>query len=237
MTSLTSETPTRPLANANSGDLVEQIMSFDFAAGDLADFEPRLRRENGWSAAFARRAIAEYRKFLVLAATARHPVSPSDVVDQVWHLHLLYTRSYWDDLCANILPRPLHHAPSSGAAGDAEKFADWYAKTLASYRRCFGDDPPRDIWPAPAPAPAPAPGSKSPRRRYVNLETHVVIPRLDKVARLGVVILLLALLLLLVGGCSAGAGGGRNMRASDLAEGAYNPLDLPGPQFLIVYVG
>src|SRR5688500_16905963 len=70
------------------GALYERIMAFPLCDGDLADFEPRLRRENGWSAGFARRAIEEYRKFLFLAATARHPVSPPDVVDQVWHLHL-----------------------------------------------------------------------------------------------------------------------------------------------------
>ena len=42
--------------------------------------------ENGWNRSFARRAAEEYRRFLFLAQVAGHPVSPSDEVDQVWHV-------------------------------------------------------------------------------------------------------------------------------------------------------
>ncbi len=41
----------------------------------------------------------EYRRFAFLAATAGHPVTPSDAVDQAWHLHLTYSRDYWDRFC------------------------------------------------------------------------------------------------------------------------------------------
>ena len=58
-------------------------------------FTDRLAQENGWSKAFARRAVDEYKKFIYLTATGATPVTPSDVVDQVWHLHLTFTRSYW----------------------------------------------------------------------------------------------------------------------------------------------
>jgi len=77
-------------------------------------FSDRLARENGWSAAHSSGVIAEYRKFLYLCATAGHPVTPSDAVDQAWHLHLCYTQSYWDDLCGDILRFPLHHGPTKG---------------------------------------------------------------------------------------------------------------------------
>jgi hypothetical protein len=43
-------------------------------------------RANGWSRPFALRAIEEYRKFVFLALVADHQVTPSDQVDQVWHL-------------------------------------------------------------------------------------------------------------------------------------------------------
>lgn len=81
---------------------------------------------------------------------AGHPVSPSEPVDHAWHLHLIYTKSYWQDMCRDVLGRDLHHSPTTGTPADGEKFADWYERTLVSYCRIFGEEPPRDIWPAPA---------------------------------------------------------------------------------------
>jgi len=51
-------------------------------------FLAHLMRANGWSRPLALRATEEYRKFVFLALVANHPVTPSDQVDQVWHLHL-----------------------------------------------------------------------------------------------------------------------------------------------------
>lgn len=118
--------------------------------GVVFPFSARLAREHGWTRAFAGRVVEEYRRFLYLAMTAGHPVTPSVQVDEAWHLHLTYTRSYWDDLCGRVLGRPLHHDPTMGGAAEGAKFADWYARTLDSYRAAFGQEPPRDVWPAPA---------------------------------------------------------------------------------------
>ena len=91
--------------------------------------------------------IEEYRRFLFLGQVAGHPVTPSDEVDQAWHLHLAYTRSYWDDLCGSVLGRPFHHGPTRGGQAEGAKFEDWYERTKASYRHWFGQEPPADIWP------------------------------------------------------------------------------------------
>ena len=108
-------------------------------------FTVRLAQENQWSQEFTERAVEEYRKFLYLAVTCQHPVVPSHLVDCVWHLHLIYTRSYWDDLCRGVLGRPLHHHPAQGGA--THRADSWvnYRKSLESYRSAFGD-PPSDIW-------------------------------------------------------------------------------------------
>jgi uncharacterized protein (TIGR04222 family) len=111
-------------------------------------FSHRLARDHGWTLDFAHRAIREYRRFIFLACCAGHPVTPSDEVDQVWHEHLTYTRSYWDEFCGGVLGRPLHHEPTQGGSGEEKKFREWYARTLASYERFFGEPPPRDLWPA-----------------------------------------------------------------------------------------
>jgi len=74
-------------------------------------------------------------------------VTPSDEIDQVWHLHLTYSRHYWDTLCRDTLGLPLHHGPTEGGAVEDCKFHDGYDNTLASYRRSFGQ-PPKDLWPS-----------------------------------------------------------------------------------------
>ena len=111
-------------------------------------FSLRLARENGWSRHYANRAIEEYKKFCYLALMAGHPVSPSDAVDQAWHLHLIYTRSYWEGFCSRVLLRPFHHNPSRGGPEERDKFRGLYEETLNSYRRIFGVSPPDDIWPS-----------------------------------------------------------------------------------------
>ena len=75
--------------------------------GATLTFVQRLCRENGWSVPYAERVVREYKRFAFLAVEAGHPVTPSEDVDQAWHLHLAYTRNYWHEFCA-ILGKPLH---------------------------------------------------------------------------------------------------------------------------------
>lgn len=135
----------------------------------LVTFEDKLIRQTGWPRSYAQSAIDEYRKFLFLAAEAGHPVSPSPAVDEVWHLHLLYTRHYWDVLCPQMLGMSLHHEPATGAAADHSKLNDWYATTLASYRTFFNADAPAEFWPT-----TPSTGQFV----RVDAEQNIVLPRL-----------------------------------------------------------
>lgn len=134
--------------NLTDDPLWSKLQSFELdVTGDSLTFTRRLARENGWSPDFAARVVEEYRRFLFLAMRAGHPVTPSDEVDQAWHLHLVYTRSYWDELCGEVLGRPLHHGPTRGGKSEDTKYHSWYEKTLVSYERVFGSAPPADIWP------------------------------------------------------------------------------------------
>jgi hypothetical protein len=129
-------------------DLYARLLAFAVDEGTPAlTFEARLARENGWGPDYARRVVAEYRRFVFLAATAGHTVCPSEQVDQAWHLHLTDTRSYWDRLCGGVLGRPLHHTPSRGGHDEADHYRSLFARTLDSYRAAFGEDPPADVWP------------------------------------------------------------------------------------------
>ena len=118
--------------------LTARILAFEIdTPGAQLPFTSRLAREQGWSHVHAGRVVMEYKRFLVLAMTAGHPVTPSVQVDQVWHLHMIYTESYWHGLCRDVLGRDLHHGPTKGGVEEGAKFTDWYERTLASYRRVF----------------------------------------------------------------------------------------------------
>jgi uncharacterized protein (TIGR04222 family) len=130
-------------------ELLERLEAFTFdQPGTQFTFAQRLARETQWSPGYTRRAIAEYRRFLFLCMQAGSPMCPSEAVDEVWHLHLIYTRSYWEDLCQGVLGRPLHHGPTRGGTQEKEKHHRMYEETLESYRRFFGEVPPSDLWPS-----------------------------------------------------------------------------------------
>jgi hypothetical protein len=136
-----------------------QIMEID-PPDAKTQFRHRLRQYNKWTDDFAARVTYEYRRFLYLAARAGHPVTPSDTVDQAWHLHLIYTRHYWEELCGKILGLQLHHDPSAGGTVESNKFERQYKQTIESYNAAFGEAPPADIWPVREPAARGALGKK-----------------------------------------------------------------------------
>lgn len=154
-------------------DLWERIVAhkLDDPAASLT-FTARLAREGGWGIRHASRVVDEYRRFVFLAMTAGHAVTPSEDVDQAWHLHLLYTRDYWGTFCSEVLGKPLHHGPTRGGPSEAVRYDDQYRRTLGAYAQAFDADPPADIWPEPT------------RRfgedlawRRVNLRRNWVIPK------------------------------------------------------------
>lgn len=153
-------------------ELWNRLVALDLDGTAALPFSHRLARDNGWPTAFAQRVVLEYKRFVYLAATCGHPVTPSDEVDQAWHLHLVYTRSYWDELCGQVLGFALHHGPTKGGAAEGHKFQDWYAATLRSYAAAFGSAPPADIWP-----PAAVRFGEAPHFRRVNLRGKWLLPK------------------------------------------------------------
>lgn len=191
-----------------------EVFSLD-EPGATLPFSRRLARENGWSPAYARRVIDEYKRFVFLAMEAGHTVSPSEAVDQVWHLHLVFTESYWQRMCGEVCGRRLHHHPTQGGGQEARKFDALYARTLESYRRFFGAEPPTDIW-----TPAEVRDHAAPQlHRWVDLSRNWVLP---KRAVWPVTLAACALLLLVgLGGCE------RN---------GLNVFNYSGREFLIFFV-
>ena len=128
-------------------------------------FTQRLAHEQGWTMAYAKRAVQEYLRFAYLCTHAG-PCTPSVEVDQVWHLHMTYTRHYWGPFAA-LLGQPLHHGPTLGGATEDARYEEQYEGTLARYSEVFGFEAPADLWPA----------SKDrftsfPHLRWVDLRRH-----------------------------------------------------------------
>ena len=127
-----------------------RIRDLEIDGEDIAlPFSQRLARENGWDQIYADRMVAEYKRFVYLAVSQELPVTPSDEVDQAWHLHLAYSRHYWEDLCDKALGKQLHHDPTEGGESEQDKFEEWYSRTLELYKEVFEETPPPDIWPNP----------------------------------------------------------------------------------------
>jgi len=181
-------------------------------------FSDRLARENNWSRTFARRVVGEYKRFVFLAMTAGHPVTPSGEVDQAWHLHLCYTESYWQRFCKEVLGRPLHHGPTKGGRTEHVKHVDWYERTLASYQRLFGKEPPVDIWP---PVAERFRGATEVVR--IDRRTHWVIPKPPCWPWLKMAAGALAAACLVTG-------------CEEAFSGRIPIFDLRGPEFLTFYV-
>lgn len=113
--------------------------------GVALTFTQRLARENRWTLDYAEAVTGEYKRFCYLAVTAGHEVTPSDQVDQAWHLHLTYSRDYWEVFCPQVLGKALHHGPTAGGAAEGARYYEQYAQTLRSYEAVFGPVP-ADIW-------------------------------------------------------------------------------------------
>lgn len=117
--------------------------------GIATRFEEALAGRQGWALDFAERVADEYRGFLYLAATAGFEVTPSQAVDEAWHLHLALPH-YEEVLCRRILGRRLDHRPGTGEPDDEQRCGRQYVQTLELYEQVFHRPPPSDIWPRPA---------------------------------------------------------------------------------------
>ena len=126
--------------------VVEAFGGADAATKAFAD---KLARKLGWSTPFALRAVAEYRKFVYLGMVSDFPVTPSKVIDQVWHEHLLFSRGY-REFCDQVLGREFDHHPELVPVDEqTARFQAQYDATLELYQTEFDRVPPAEFWGTP----------------------------------------------------------------------------------------
>ncbi|KNE54079.1 hypothetical protein AMAG_00079 [Allomyces macrogynus ATCC 38327] len=92
-------------------------------------------------------AVREYRRFLILKVVHNDAqallLSPSPVIDAVWHAHILDTRAY--AAMNEHLPSPIHYEPKGDWDADTPNRARRLKNTLTCYRARWGE-PPALIW-------------------------------------------------------------------------------------------
>ncbi len=112
--------------------------------GDKA-YRTRLQDEAGIQAAEHDDLIREYLRFAYLSWTTPDGATPSKAVDEAWHTHILFTRSYIG-FCEAARGSYLHHQPGDGGDEDKARFREAYHRTLDRYLAEFGT-PPARWWP------------------------------------------------------------------------------------------
>lgn len=115
---------------------------FDFPLSEYG-FSTRLAFENEWTTFFTQKAIEEYKKFMYLAVTSNQMVSPSEIVDIVWHQHLIFTQSYKE--FGDILGKKIEHIPSTHNREEIDKFLAAKKRTKELYESVFGNQP-KEFW-------------------------------------------------------------------------------------------
>lgn len=110
---------------------------------NMTSFEDCLRREGDWTDTAANQITMEYRKFLYLKAVQGGVLTPSEVVDQAWHLHRCFPEAY-RRFCAEVAGQDIPHQRGiPKAQADSS-----YARLLAAYVREFDQTPSVEIWPS-----------------------------------------------------------------------------------------
>ena len=113
---------------------------------ELANTKMRLQHKFDWSDDFINHSINEYWRFLYLRKTVNPTktwITPGNIIDDIWHDHILHTRSY-TTFCETYFGYYLHHTPKNLA--EDEDYSNSITMTKKLYKDNFGHEPPSDIW-------------------------------------------------------------------------------------------
>jgi hypothetical protein len=88
--------------------------------------------------------LTETLRFLYLCSISSKSLTPSQLIDEVWHELILFTRTY-HSFCLNKLGKFVHHQPSSSQTNVINQ----YKQTLRLYKTYFGS-PNTHYWPTPS---------------------------------------------------------------------------------------
>lgn len=101
----------------------------------------------GWTAEYADEIEIEYKRFLHL--NKKYPTAgivPTDVMDEMWHYHILDTRAYIKD-SNEVFGGYFHHFPYFGLRGteDEQNLYNAFLATQELYEKEFGEKMLRNV--------------------------------------------------------------------------------------------
>lgn len=93
-----------------------------------------------WDDTKRRREAERYAKLLLVAVENRsHPIAPTRDIDQMWHLHMLHPKAYYED-CMRLFGEIFDHDGGFGAAPSEEPILrENFLKTKALYEQRWGE--------------------------------------------------------------------------------------------------
>lgn len=93
-----------------------------------------------WSTEQVEGALQRYEKFLLLAAKhPETPIAPTGEIDEMWHLHMLHPRAYYED-CMRVIGRILDH--DGGFGKEPEEIpvlAETFERTSELWEQAYGE--------------------------------------------------------------------------------------------------
>ena len=119
---------------------------FGHSIPSVKAFAGKIARKHDWKNKFAMKALAEYKKFVYLGIISDFQVTPSKVIDIVWHEHLLFSKAY-RDFCNEVILQPFDHHPELlPVEHQTGRFSAQYLDTIELYKKEFDLEPPVDVW-------------------------------------------------------------------------------------------
>jgi hypothetical protein len=85
---------------------------------------------------------------ILMFDTNADKISPSEIVDDVWHVALLYTAEYSEFCGINAFGYFMHHRPQGASVAEKDAQLIRYRDTHMLYLLCFGK-PDYRVWPDP----------------------------------------------------------------------------------------
>ncbi len=128
----------------NEKGIMPEIASIDL---EMIKMKMSLLDEGeGWTKEQCEYAEVEYKRFLHLNKKfLKSAIVPTDVIDTMWHYHILDTRAYHKD-SEQVFGGYFHHFPYFGLRGDEDKqnLINSFEQTKSTYEKEFGEKMLRD---------------------------------------------------------------------------------------------
>lgn len=93
-----------------------------------------------WPADKVERALDRYGRFLLLTQKHGGPLAPTRDIDEVWHLHMLAPRAYYND-CVRLFGEVLDHDGGFGKeASEVPALQATFERTAELWAQEYGED-------------------------------------------------------------------------------------------------